>query len=382
MSSTTSPPPLPDSGDANGRTRRQSVRSRRSHFSDKHDDQPTSPVKDFVPRPPVQARPSKMSLFSLFSRPKVEKARGYAEPGLNAPSTLKLNHANASKATFFSRPEQDDDVRDLQARAPSAMSFRQHMGRPASRAATRSPTAMMPSRKGVPFEAPPLFQAYPQSVKHGTLQVSMMTAETVLQKSRSRKAGGAAVELAPQGNPEDRGSMETRRTAKTTFRHVANGSITNAELPRKILVLVTSGYLLQYAERGPSNRLPERVLQLGPESAAFACDLIPGKHYVLQISQAVDQQGVLITNSGSIFSKLGLRNAAAKRVVANFLLVMPDPAEMDSWMTAIREEIEILGGKARPDARPPSDGSVVRGQFPSRSYRYQEERDVNEHERM
>ncbi|TKA83935.1 hypothetical protein B0A55_00203 [Friedmanniomyces simplex] len=206
-----------------------------------------------------------------------------------------------------------------------------------------------------------------------------MTAETVLQKSKNRKAGGLTVEPSPRGSTEDRGSIETRRTAKTTLRHVANGSIGHMELPRKILVLVSSGYLLQYAETGPNNRLPERVLQLGKESAAFACDLIPGKHYVLQISQAVDQQGVLIATSGSIFSKWGLRNAATRRMTANLLLVMHDVAEMDSWMTAIREEIAVLGGgvnaraetNGRPETKDSGDEPGELTKSPSRIHRFQ-----------
>ncbi|KAK4900319.1 hypothetical protein LTR27_002543 [Elasticomyces elasticus] len=319
-----------------------------------------------------------MSLFGLFSKPRVEKARGYAEQGLAAPSTLDLRHANASKLTFADRSEHGDGVSELQTRAASAMSFRHQMTRPGSRANTKPSAHATPSRKGSAFEAPPLFQAYPQSIKHGVLQVSTMTAETVLQKSKSRRAGGLAVEAPlPRGSTDDRGSIDTRRSAKTTFRHVANGSIGHVELPKKILVLVTSGYLLQYAESGPSNRLPERVLQLGQESAAFACDLIPGKHYVLQISQAVDQQGVLIANSSSIFSRWGSRSAAAKRMTANLLLVMPDVAEMDSWMTAIREEIAMLGSATvrpeltvRPDTRGSIDMREESVKSPSRSHHY------------
>ncbi|KAK1065141.1 hypothetical protein LTR33_011896 [Friedmanniomyces endolithicus] len=302
-----------------------------------------------------------MSLFGLFSRPKVEKARGYAEQGLTAPASLNLKHANASKMTFATRSEHEDVVGELQPRTPSAFSFRIHLARPASRATDRAPTPAFPPGKGIPFEAPPLFQAYPQSIKQATLQVSTMTAETVLQKSKNRKAGGLSVEPPPRGSTDDRGSIETRRTAKTTFRHVAHVSIGHIELPKKILILVASGYLLQYAETGPSNRLPERVLQLGRESAAFVCDLIPGKHHVLQISQAVDQQGVLLATSGSIFSKWSLRNTPAKRMTPNLLLVMHDVTEMDSWMTAIRDEIAILGGgvDSRPEtyARPERKGS-------------------------
>ena len=171
-------------------------------------------------------------------------------------------------------------------------------------------------------------------------------------------------------------SVDTKRGPRPSLRHVAHGSSTYVELPRKIFVLVTSGYLLQYAETGPSDRLPEKMLHLGKESAAFACDLVPGKHYVLQVSQAVDQEGVLIANGGSIFSKLGIRSAAAKRMTSSFLLVMPNAREMESWMTSIRQEIEYLGGKKivpDPVAKPKtSDAAEKLNELKkSPSHRYQ-----------
>lgn len=174
-------------------------------------------------------------------------------------------------------------------------------------------------------------------------------------------------------------SDSTKRGPRSTFKHVAAGAHAHVELPKKIFVLVTSGYLLQYAETGPSDRLPEKMLHLGKDSAAFACDLLPGKHYVLQVSQAVDQAGVVIANSGSIFSKLGLRSAAARRMTPCFLLVMPSGPDMESWMAAIRQEIEHLGGKKiDPDPVRPKTGDAAQKMAElkkSPSHRYQVKRD-------
>ncbi|KAK3671580.1 hypothetical protein LTR78_008502 [Recurvomyces mirabilis] len=280
-----------------------------------------------------------MSLFNLFSRPKVEKARGYAEAGLAPTPALKTKQSGTSRLDLLA---QEKPV-DAPARSASALSFRRHIDRPASRTSNNRP-AGPPTRRTAFFEPPPLFQAYPQSAKDGTLRVSSVTAETVLQKNKYRQTILSVPETTPRGSTDDSTSIQARPSAKTSLRHVANGSITSSELPRKVIVLVSAGYLLQYAETGPANRLPERVLQLGKDSAAFACDLIPGKHFVLQISQTVDQQGVIVPTSGSLFTKLGLRSAASKRVASNLLLVMPDATEMNSWMVAIREEIEVLGG--------------------------------------
>lgn len=187
------------------------------------------------------------------------------------------------------------------------------------------------------FEPPPLFQVYPQALKEGKLEVSSISVDT-LNKARSKNSG-------KHGNPDqdDKTSGEARRTS--TPKHIPGGTTAAVELPKKIFVLVTSGYLLQYSESGLSDRLPEKVLHLGKDSAAFACDLVPGKHYVLQVSQAVDSNGIIVANSGSILARLGLQSAAAKRMASSLLLVMPDAAEMESWMLAIKREIESLGGK-------------------------------------
>lgn len=335
----------------------------------------------------MKPQSSTMSLFNLFSKPKVERARGYAEQGLPAPTP----DIETSKPELLVQVAANDATRNAPpTRAPSAMSFRSHGPKATSNskvkpAPTPTPAKERKAPKSGTWEAPPLFQAYPQAMKYGMLEVSHMAAETVLQKAKGRKSGGLHVpaDLTAKESMEDRGSsIDTRRGAMTSMRHVASGSYTHVDMPRKIFVLATSGYLLQYAEGGPSDRLPEKVLQLGKDSAAFACDLIPGKHYVLQISQAVDQQGVVVANSGSIFSKLGIRSAAAKRMTTNFLLIMPGAEEMDDWMVTIRAEIEALGGsRARPDTaiRPKTrEGTVALNelsQTPSQSHRYQVRRD-------
>ncbi|KAK4544535.1 hypothetical protein LTR36_004107 [Oleoguttula mirabilis] len=377
------PPFRDDTG--NRRQRIQSLRTRPSQALENYN---AEPLKDAAPHPQLQQRASMMSLFSLFSKPKVERARGYAEQGLAVPSAQT---GNASSLDLLAQVRSNDASRDAPPRAASAMSFRN-----VTKSASTKPKAkvaaaqLAQSTRKAPWIPPPLFQAYPQSTKHGALEMSTMTVEAVLQKSKSRRIGAlqlSTAETAPREREsvEDAGSMDTRRTARSTLRHVANGLTTHAELPKKIFVLVTSGYLLQYAESGPSNRLPERVLELGKDSAAFACDLVPGKHYVLQVSQAVDQQGVIIASSGSLLSKLGIRSAAAKRMTSNLLLVMPNVEEMNSWMVTIRAEIQTLGGReathstaTRPRTRPTAESNDSFDELkevPSRSHRYQARRD-------
>ncbi|KAI7214198.1 hypothetical protein KC333_g6153 [Hortaea werneckii] len=328
-----------------------------------------------------------MSLFSLFSKPKVEKAHGYAESGIiPLPSRRALDEDGSRHSRqYLSTPVGTRDGEDPPFRAPSALSFRGR-GNKSHRIKNATPVPQV-ARKHVPNEALPLFQAFPQATKYGVLEVSTMSAETVLQKSRSRRTAGSQSSIGDgfsRASVEDTGSMDTRRAAKTTMKHFASGSISHEELPSKMFVLINSGYLLQYREDGPSNRLPEKVLELGEESAAFACDLIPGKHHVLQVSQAVDSQGVMLAPTSSLLSRLRFRSAADKLPASHFLLVMPSAKEMEKWMAALREEIEGVGGKeARVDTavRPWTEEVTGRDGFnelkktPSKSHRYRVNRE-------
>lgn len=79
------------------------------------------------------------------------------------------------------------------------------------------------------------------------------------------------------------GEIETiaaTKTENTKNIHQKQLSIpfTKVEWTRKIFILVTSGYLLQYASAGSFDRVPEKMMKLGKDSVAFASDAIPGKH--------------------------------------------------------------------------------------------------------
>ena len=355
----------PTAGVVDKQANRKSLRVRPSEYLENAE--PLSPLNLSLQSPPLPTSP-KMSLFHLFSRPKVERQRGYAEKGVDVsqPQPTKQAAASTPNLVVHVQPPANNELR-----APTPMSLPSSRSKSPGKVTFKEPLPRDPAerRSGI-FEPPPLFQAYPQSMKDGLLEVSDFSPQTVLHKTKGKKSKADT-----DGVGEDAMSYRTKKSAKSSFRHVGNGASVNVELPRKIFVLVTSGYLLQYAESGPSDRLPEKMLHLGKESAAFACDLLPGKHYVLQVSQAVDQEGVVIASSSSIFSKLGIRSAAAKRMTSGFLLVMPSGKEMESWMSALRQEIEHLGGKrTRPDAavRPKTaeTGTDLK-KTPSQSHRYQ-----------
>ncbi|KAG5925504.1 hypothetical protein E4U42_004223 [Claviceps africana] len=206
------------------------------------------------------------------------------------------------------------------------------------------------SRDSPPTWSPPhLFKAFPQAVRHVTLPATLLTADAILRMSGRRNslqgkegqdATLNAAELGLDGieGDEDKSKKKTRRNRAA--------SAAGRKWTRKLYVLVTSGYLLQYPAEGSYDRLPEKVLRLGSLSAAFASDAIPGRHWVIQVSSVADMDDAPAAESRSIFSKLSFRTAE-RRTATNLLMVFEDAESMESWITTLRTEIERLGGKKK-----------------------------------
>jgi len=233
------------------------------------------------------------------------------------------------------------------------------------------------------WNPPPLFQAYPQSVKHSHLAAPTAPVENILKMDKSRRTSGLNTntqEHPPKldlDEPADSDGLTAKHSAKKPKSR--KSGLPQPEWTSKIYVLATSGFLLQYAGDGNFDRLPEKILQLGRTSAAFASDVIPGRRWVLQILQAANEDGVTIS-SKSVFSKFAFRSDS-KQSVSSFLLVLDSPEEMNSWLVAVRKEIEAVGGrKYRPNVgvRKTTDEIVQQLQEkPSR--RYLVKRDPNQH---
>lgn len=165
---------------------------------------------------------------------------------------------------------------------------------------------------------PPLFQAYPQAVKHATLRIPTLSAEIILRLQHERDAD------TNQRSDSYTPSLDTGKTQKEKKLKKSRTSniLSKSNWSDKVFVLVTSGYVLQYAGDGTFDRLPEKIMPLSKDSAAFASDAIPGKPYVLQISQVSDEEGRLDTEaSKSMFKKLGLK-IESKRSTSCFFLYL------------------------------------------------------------
>ncbi|KAI1752617.1 hypothetical protein F4782DRAFT_501019 [Xylaria castorea] len=193
------------------------------------------------------------------------------------------------------------------------------------------------------WDSPPLFQVYPQAVKHATLPACNFSVEALARNSEARGSKliqGTRIRIPEHANDfniKAKGDMLKKKQRVAGLRN-------SLEWTSKIFVLITSGYLLQYAAEGTYNRVPEKILQLTATSAAYASDLIPGRHWVLQVASATDADGNSLTDTKSRRSKLSTRD---NRRVSNMLLIFENPESMDNWLAVFRREIALRGGKRK-----------------------------------
>lgn len=197
------------------------------------------------------------------------------------------------------------------------------------------------------WNLPPLFKAYPQSIKYITLPATSIHADIIL---RAHDKGANVVpqedfmEPTPLSTTDGVDRLAEKDKPKKKHRRNVSTSGVRFEWVNKTYVLTTSGYLLQYTGDGAFDRLPEKVLHLGKNSAAFVSDVLPGRHWVVQVASVMDSDGTTSTDSRSIFSRLPFR-PTERRQASNFLMVFETAEDMEGWIGTLRREIEALGGK-------------------------------------
>lgn len=317
---------------------------------------PPEPIANQQYNVPLQSEPpkkvsSKSSLRSLFARskalreerktdvslPTVGERRGSTTPSTTVPDTPRsVAPTLASESTIHASP---------QVATPAGSTFSlEKSSKPTTKTKPEIKSKATPS-----WAPPPLFQAYPQALKHARLAVPNISTETLLrlQATRSEQASDGFHQGEKQDGDNDavkknKKDVKDKRPAKRGESNALDQII----LLKKIFVLVTSGYLLQYSGEGNYARLPEKVMRLGAESAAFASDAIPGRHYVVNITQKSTPEGTVPPTPGRKFlSRFGLQTAESRRAVRTLLVVMPNAHEMNSWLITLRKTIETLGGK-------------------------------------
>lgn len=207
---------------------------------------------------------------------------------------------------------------------------------------SESTVRQQPSPEGLAaWNPPPLFQAYPQAVKHAHLPACTVPADVVLRLHHHKSSSPLAGLLSP--STPDIPEETIGEKPKRRHRRNGSGSASKFEWTSKVFVLATSGYLLQYAGEGSYDRLPERILQLGKDSAAFASDAIPGRHWVLQVSSVAEPDRTPGSHA-SLRARLPFR-VQERRHSSTFLMVFESANEMDAWIATLRREIENLGGR-------------------------------------
>ncbi|KAG5971653.1 hypothetical protein E4U58_007263 [Claviceps cyperi] len=221
---------------------------------------------------------------------------------------------------------------------------------PAGPMGMRAPSrtgSYLPKDSFPPWPLPPLLQAFPQAVRHITLPATSLTAEVILRMNGRKNSvqGIGSKDASFSATDPDRDNVagsEEKSKKKNRSRKAASN--TGLKWTRKLYVLV-SGHLLQYPAEGHYDRLPEKALRLGPLSAAFATDAIPGCHWVIQVSSiaAMDDAPAPAATSRSIFSKLSFRTTE-RRAATNLLMVFENAESMEGWIATLRIEIEKLGG--------------------------------------
>ncbi|KAG4035474.1 hypothetical protein MFRU_001g02430 [Monilinia fructicola] len=327
----------------------------------------------------VQRKESKSGLRGIFSRNKSEKNAVSTVPEETQPiSPLKSPTPLSPKLMSpITSPVGDRFFRKFSTGNPSGLSS------PTTSTTTTTRTTKIPSRlnlrsksvkdntstskpelKTSPrisvFDPPPLFQSYPQAVKHARLAAPTLSADTIIRMSNHNRNNSLRDEISQTA---EIGVDHVKEDKKIITKHKRqkSGSISKGDWTEKIFVLEAAGYLLQYSGEGNFDRLPEKIIQLGKESVAFASDVIPGKHWVLQVSQSMSSDGVPTSDSRSLLSRLAFRGPDYRRNATSLLLVLDSAEEMDSWIAVLRKEIESLGGKrqtteigtVKTDEKPP-----------------------------
>ncbi|KAI4097032.1 MAG: hypothetical protein L6R37_006868 [Teloschistes peruensis] len=299
-----------------------------SHYHEQH----------IAEEPKIKRQASKGRLLGMFGRTKSSReGKKAAEQGAyanNNPLDQPREEVSAPRRELYNQEAiatlsnpSDEAVGPKSSKATRCRSFK------------KAPS----SNKAVPWDPPPLFQAYPQSVKYATLSAPIVSSDSILQFQNDKKRM-AKGKKNRSGSAKKRSSSDEEEEEEV-LEDNDEDTLQLDDWSQNIYLLVTSGYMLQYAGEGSFDRLPEKIMPIGKESAAFASDAIPGKHWVLQVSHILDENGFAKTGSSwSFLRRLGLVGNMKRCSASNFLLVLDSPEDLGAWLGVVRREIEVWGG--------------------------------------
>ncbi|KAJ5150092.1 hypothetical protein N7448_001670 [Penicillium atrosanguineum] len=297
---------------------------------------------------PVRRQTSKSSLRNLFTRDKSTRAA----PPNNKLAEIEEAQSATQTVTVADTPLSPDILSPQTVVSNITLTSPTTPKQPVTLKTTRPPPQpvvdpKLRSQEQYGWKPPPLFQAYPQSFKHECLAAPAISADSILRlhatMGKSELDSGRSNSLAQDEAADAARKKKEQKERKHT--RTLSSTINKVEWTKKIYVLSTTGYILQYAGEGKNDRPPERMLPLGPKSVAFASDAIPGKHWVLQISQnSTADAGPEPLEPSKPRLRFGFHRSNTRRLASSFLLVFDNPESMISWLTVVRTEIEARGG--------------------------------------
>ncbi|CEJ84600.1 hypothetical protein VHEMI03522 [[Torrubiella] hemipterigena] len=312
-----------------------SLRSRKSEFSLSQ----LKTTQEQAPEPPKLAkRESRLGLRRMFSRSKLKPEDSAPPPVPPVPVYTERTSLGASRSTvYLNQPNPSETALSVMSGSAAAASDTNLPGTSRTfgsigRGSRRSfmPRPLLGGKSAADeLEIPALYSAYHQSIRQATLQAPTISGDAVL-----------SLQEAPSSQPQDGDVQDdTSRLTKRSKDKAKKGDDKSSpfEWTSKIYLLTTSANLLQYTADGHYERVPERVLKLTANSAAFVTDCIPGKHWVLRIS--ADVLTTLTPDPASMVDHRSLFSKEPNRRASNFLMVFDNADDMDGWIVAVRSEI-------------------------------------------
>ncbi|THV92749.1 hypothetical protein D6D27_04745 [Aureobasidium pullulans] len=292
----------------------------------------------------------KSSLFNLFSRPKVEKQRGFNESGYAATPIIEPGRDTPSPDLIVREPAPPsiNGPQSVYRRPSTSLSVRED---PRKLARSRTPTSDDVREEDETPALPTLFDIYSDSSKVTIAQAIDESGASRL--TRPRKSNASHI-IPAHIHEERRGSVDSIKGEHKAQSRSGRNSLSQGPFQRKIFALSNDGLILQYPEKGGGERLPERALQLGPESVAFACDLVPGRPYVLQVDQKPNtvSEHHMLHSQTSLLTKIGLKDNLPRVGEHSILIILDTAEELTSWMNAVRKQILVLGAVVGEGVKP------------------------------
>lgn len=245
--------------------------------------------------PPLYRRKSKGGLLRLFGRKKSSsKSSLKLATSLQGKETstkpLVTNHTSGS--SHNRAPLAAHEVRVSSPLSTVSSTTLQHRSRPILKT---NPDTDPLVKTLASWDPPELFKAYPQAIKHARLRAPTAQVKAILQLYEEKKIACLEQDLEQSvalENAKNEGAKKKREKDRGSKRSTLEIT-SNAGWVEKVYVLATSGYLLEYAGDGAFDRLPEKLMPLGKDSAAFASDAIAGEHWVLQVSRIANDDGII-----------------------------------------------------------------------------------------